>query len=200
MTTEVRVGVGITIARDPLHGSGRADFPHAALALGNNAHAAERIGMADSRQRQPAVDKAPHTSQSTRPFCLRCDSARCQSRPSIHRNLGRSIKFHGSKVDEGVSRELLHGVDLRTVAACGFAHAGVNCVTGVGQRPGGDRSKSCSARCRGLRNSSRDHYPAALSGLHRRRNSSESELRATGIFSAAMESPTPPKRFEHNPL
>jgi hypothetical protein len=35
---------------------------------------------------------------------------------------------------------------------------------------------------------------------NRRRNSSESELRATGIFSAAMESPTPPKRFEHNPL
>jgi hypothetical protein len=136
----------------------------------------------------------------SRPFWLRRDSARCQSRPFIHRNLGRSIKFHGSKVDVGISRELLHGVDLRTVAACGFAHAGANCVTGVGQRPGGDRSKSCSARCRGLRNSSRDHYPAALSCLHRRRNSSESELRATGIFSAAMESPTPPKRFEHNPL
>src|ERR1022692_4297775 len=61
MTTEIRVGVGITIARDPLHGSGRADFPHPALALGNNAHAAERLGMTDSRQRQPAVDKAPHT-------------------------------------------------------------------------------------------------------------------------------------------
>jgi hypothetical protein len=80
-------------------------------------------------------------SQGTRPFWLRRDSARCQSRPFIHRNLGRSIKFHGFKVDVGVSRELLHGVDLRTVAACGFAHAGVNCVTGVGPRPGGDRSQ-----------------------------------------------------------
>ena len=38
--------------------------------------------------------------------------------------------------------ETFHGLDLRTVAARGFAHAGVNCVTGVGQRPGGDRSKS----------------------------------------------------------
>src|SRR6266403_1550412 len=34
------VGVGITIAHDPLHGSGRAAFPHPALALGNSAHAA----------------------------------------------------------------------------------------------------------------------------------------------------------------
>jgi hypothetical protein len=49
------------IAHDPLHGSGRADFPHPALALGNNAHAAQRIGMADSWQWQPAFDQAPHT-------------------------------------------------------------------------------------------------------------------------------------------
>ena len=34
-----RVGVGITVAHDPLRGSGRADFPHPALTLGDNAHA-----------------------------------------------------------------------------------------------------------------------------------------------------------------
>jgi hypothetical protein len=28
------------IAHNPLHGSGQADFPHPALALGNDAHAA----------------------------------------------------------------------------------------------------------------------------------------------------------------
>src|ERR1700692_4646677 len=56
-----RVGVGITITHDPLHGSGRAGFPHPALALGNNAHAAQRIGMTDRRQRQPAGDEAPHS-------------------------------------------------------------------------------------------------------------------------------------------
>src|SRR5882762_2480506 len=56
----VEVGVGITIAHDPLHGSGRADFPHPALALGNNAHASQRIGMTDRRQRQPASDETPH--------------------------------------------------------------------------------------------------------------------------------------------
>ena len=49
------------IDHNPLHGSGRADFPHPALALGNHAHAAQGIGMTDGRQRQPAVDEAPHT-------------------------------------------------------------------------------------------------------------------------------------------
>jgi hypothetical protein len=56
------LGVGIMITHNPLHGSGRADFPHPALAFGNNAHAAQGIGMTDSRQRQPASDEAPHTS------------------------------------------------------------------------------------------------------------------------------------------
>jgi len=36
----------------PLHGSGRAGFPHPALALGNDAHAPQGIGMTDRRQRR----------------------------------------------------------------------------------------------------------------------------------------------------
>src|SRR6266853_976674 len=48
------------IAHDPLHGSGRAALPHPALALGEDAPAAQRIGMTDRRQRQPASDEAPH--------------------------------------------------------------------------------------------------------------------------------------------
>jgi hypothetical protein len=47
-------------AHNPLHGSGQAGFPHPALALGEDAHAAERIAMTDGRQRQPASDEAPH--------------------------------------------------------------------------------------------------------------------------------------------
>ena len=54
------VGVGITIAHDPLHGSGRAGFPHPALASGNDAHSAQGIGMTDRGQRQPASDETPH--------------------------------------------------------------------------------------------------------------------------------------------
>jgi hypothetical protein len=49
------------IAHNPLHGSGRVDFSHPALALGKNAHAAQGIGMTDGRQRQPASAEAPHT-------------------------------------------------------------------------------------------------------------------------------------------
>jgi hypothetical protein len=48
------------IAHNPLHGFGRAVFPHPALALGNDAHAAHGIGMTDRRRRQPAGDEAPH--------------------------------------------------------------------------------------------------------------------------------------------
>jgi hypothetical protein len=48
------------IAHNPLHGSGQAVLPHPALALGNDAHAAQRIGVTDSKKRQPAVDEAPH--------------------------------------------------------------------------------------------------------------------------------------------
>src|SRR5260370_10310246 len=49
------------IAHNPLHGSGQAGFPHPALALGDDAHAAQGIGMTDRRQWQPTVDEAPHT-------------------------------------------------------------------------------------------------------------------------------------------
>jgi len=48
------------IAHNPLHGSGQAALPHPALASGNDAHAAQGIGMTDSRRWQPAVDEAPH--------------------------------------------------------------------------------------------------------------------------------------------
>ena len=48
-------------AHNPLHGSGQAGFPHPALALGDDAHAVQGVGMTDGRQRQPASDEAPHT-------------------------------------------------------------------------------------------------------------------------------------------
>src|SRR5438552_19200499 len=50
------------IAHDPLHGSGRAALPHPALALGEDAHATQGIGMTDRRKWQPTVDKTPHAS------------------------------------------------------------------------------------------------------------------------------------------
>jgi hypothetical protein len=47
-------------AHNPLHGSGQAEFPHPALALGDDAYAAQGIGMTEVRHRQPASDEAPH--------------------------------------------------------------------------------------------------------------------------------------------
>src|SRR5713101_1447252 len=48
------------IAHNPLHGSGQAGFPHPALALGEDAHATQGIGMTEGRHRKPASDEAPH--------------------------------------------------------------------------------------------------------------------------------------------
>src|SRR6266550_6395179 len=48
------VGVGIMFAHNPLHGSGRAEFPHPALALGEDAHATQGIRMIGTRRGQPA--------------------------------------------------------------------------------------------------------------------------------------------------
>src|SRR5258706_4375228 len=48
------------IAYNPLHGSGQAGCPHPALALGEDAYAAQGIGMTDSRHRQPASAEAQH--------------------------------------------------------------------------------------------------------------------------------------------
>jgi hypothetical protein len=45
-----------------LYGSGRADFPHPALALGNDAQAQQRIGMTNTSRREPSRKKAPHAA------------------------------------------------------------------------------------------------------------------------------------------
>ena len=47
------------IARN-LRGSGRAGFPHPALALGDNAHAAQGIRMIDANSREPAANQPSH--------------------------------------------------------------------------------------------------------------------------------------------
>ena len=48
------------VTHNPLHRSGRAGFPHPALASGDDATAAQRIGMTDAGRRQPAVNQPPH--------------------------------------------------------------------------------------------------------------------------------------------
>jgi len=60
------VAVGIRLAPYPPHGSGRAAFPHPALASGGDAQAARRIGMADTGRRQPAVNEPFHSLRKRR--------------------------------------------------------------------------------------------------------------------------------------
>jgi hypothetical protein len=48
------------VAHNPLHGSGRAGLPHPALALGDDAQAAQWIVMVDANRREPAVNQPPH--------------------------------------------------------------------------------------------------------------------------------------------
>src|SRR3989454_10324948 len=55
-----RVGVGIMVAHNPLHRSGRAGFPHPAPASGDDAKSPQGIGVADVSGRQVAVNESPH--------------------------------------------------------------------------------------------------------------------------------------------
>ena len=109
------------IAHNPLHGSGRAGFPHPALALGDDAHAAERIGMTDGRYRQPAGEKAPHAvpvdaavlataRQRTMPEPSHLESKKCQRR-----------MVHGHAVISDVSAH--HRLQPLALFGDGFMHA-----------------------------------------------------------------------------
>ena len=79
----------MTIADHPLHGSGRAALPHPALALGRDGEAHVRIGMTDTRRREPAVDVRGHamprqmvaltpTTQDAPPESPHCEPKRVQ--------------------------------------------------------------------------------------------------------------------------
>jgi hypothetical protein len=50
----------MTISDHPLHGSGRAVFPHPALASGDDAKSPQGIGVADTCRGQPSFDEPPH--------------------------------------------------------------------------------------------------------------------------------------------
>ena len=108
------------IAHNPLHGSGRADFPHPALALGNNAHAAQGIGMTDSRQRQPASDEAPYTSPEDATV-LAAPRQRAMPEPSrLESKKSQRWSVHGHSVIPEVSTH--HRLQPFTLFGDGFVH------------------------------------------------------------------------------
>jgi taurine dioxygenase len=77
-----RVGVEMTMARNPLRRSQRAELPHWARALGDDAEPRQGIGVTDARRRQPALKEPPHPLQVSRAVWLRRRSVRSQSRRS----------------------------------------------------------------------------------------------------------------------
>ena len=62
------VAVGIRITPYPPHRSGRADFPHPALASGDDAQTARWIRVADMGRRKPATDEPLHSLPLHAPF------------------------------------------------------------------------------------------------------------------------------------
>jgi len=121
---ELEVGVGTVIAHNPLHGSGRAELPHPALALGNDAHAAQRIGMTDSRQWQPTVDETPHTVPVDTAV-LAAPRQRAMPEPSNlkpKRPQRRSVHGH-TVVPDVATQDRLQPL---TLVGDGFVHAPLN--------------------------------------------------------------------------
>jgi len=109
------------IAHDPLHGSGQADFPHPALALGDNAHASQGIGMADGRQRQPASDEAPHTVPEDASV-LATPRQRTMPEPShLESKKSQRRVVHGHSVIPEVSTH--HRLQPLALFGDGFVHA-----------------------------------------------------------------------------
>jgi len=83
-------------AHNPLHGSGQAGFPHPALALGDDAHAAQGIGIQMVGTGSQRVMRRRMRFQSTRPLWLRRESVRCQSRPTWNRKRYNAGWFMGT--------------------------------------------------------------------------------------------------------
>src|SRR5437016_10960948 len=50
----------MTVARNPLHRSGRAALPHPAPASGDNAKSPQGIRVSDARRWEPALNEPPH--------------------------------------------------------------------------------------------------------------------------------------------
>ena len=109
------------IAHNPLHGSGQADFPHPALALGHDAHAAQGIGMTDGRQRQPASDEAPHAVPED-VSVLATPRQRAMPEPShLESKKSQRRVVHGHSVIPEVSTH--HRLQPLALFGDGFVHA-----------------------------------------------------------------------------
>src|SRR5216684_2688191 len=91
------------IAHNPLHGSGRAVLPHPALALGNDAHATQGIGMTDDRQRQPTSDEAAHAIPKDAAILAAPRQRAVPKPPHLESKNPQRLSVHGHSVVPDVS-------------------------------------------------------------------------------------------------
>src|SRR5580700_8839804 len=93
------------IAYDPLHRSGRAELPHPAPTLGEDAQAHERIRMTDTSRGKPSRDIAPHAAP--RQVDTLATTAQ-HRRPQVTRRLakrGQRRAVHGHPVIAEVAQQ-----------------------------------------------------------------------------------------------
>src|SRR6266852_56414 len=91
------------IAHNPLHGSGRAVLPHPALALGNDAHAAQGIGMTADRHGQPASDEAAHAIPKDAAILAAPRQRAVPKPPHLESKNPQRLSVHGHSVVPDVS-------------------------------------------------------------------------------------------------
>src|ERR1700758_1388256 len=109
------------IAHNPLHGSGRAELPHPALALGNDAHATQGIGMTDSRHGQPAVDEAPHAIPKAAAVLAAARQRAMPESPDLEPKDPQRRFIHGHSVVADVATH--HRLQPLALVGDGFVHA-----------------------------------------------------------------------------
>src|SRR5437867_6709183 len=124
------VGVEMTIARNPLHGSGRAALPHPALASGDDAKSPQGIGMTYARRGQPPLDEPAHPLPGDVP-CVTAPRERAVPEPAhLEPKHGDRRAVHGHPVVTSVPTHNLtqpcahHGDRLvqPSPLACVFRH------------------------------------------------------------------------------
>src|SRR6266699_5168321 len=107
-------------AHNPLHGSGRAALPHPALAVGDDAHAMQGIGMTDRRQWQPSVDEAPHTIPKKASVLAAPRQRAIPEPPGLESKKSQRRVVHGHSVVANVSTH--HRLQPLALFGDGFVH------------------------------------------------------------------------------
>src|SRR6266480_6439287 len=108
------------IAHDPLHGSGRAALPHPALALGDDAHATQGIGMTDRRKWQPTVVKTPLASPEDAAVLAAPRQRAMPEPPHLESKKSQRRVVHGHSVIPDMSTH--HRLQPLALVGDGFVH------------------------------------------------------------------------------